>query len=62
MMLAMCAGEHRDDWDDLLPEVMMAYRSNVHESTDFSPYCLMFGEECKLPMDAGLPRHASETE
>ena len=56
MMLAMFAGEHKDDWDDLLPPVMMAYRSSVHESTGFSPYRLMFGEECTLPIDIGLPR------
>ena len=56
MMLAMFAGEHKDDWDDLLPQVMMAYRSSVHESTGFSPCRLMFGEECTLPMDIGLPR------
>ena len=37
------------------PPVMMAYRSSVHESTGFSPYRLMFGEECTLPMDIGLP-------
>ena len=55
-MLAMFAGEHKDDWDDLLPPVMMAYRSSVHELTGFSPYRLMFGEECTLPMDIGLPR------
>ena len=36
MMLAMFAGEHKDDWDDLLPPVIMAYRSSVHESTGFS--------------------------
>ena len=56
MMLAMFAGQNRDDWDDLLPVVMMAYRSSVHESTGFSLYRLMFGEECTLPMDVGLPR------
>ena len=44
MMLVMFAGKNRDDWDDLLPAVMMAYRSSVHESTGFSPYRLMFGE------------------
>ena len=55
MMLAMFAGENRDDWDDLLPAVLMAYRSSVHESTGFSPYRLMFGEESTLPMDVGLP-------
>ena len=56
IMLAMFAGEHKDDWDDLLPPVMMAYRSSVHESTGFSPYRLMFGEECMLPMYIGLHR------
>ena len=62
MMLAIFAGEHKDDWDDLLPLVMMAYRSSVHESTGFSPYRLMFGEECTLPMDIGLPyRHPDPT-
>ena len=53
MMLAMFAGKNRDDWVDLLPAVMMAYRSSVHKSTGFSPYRLMFGEECTLPMDIG---------
>ena len=55
MMLAMFAGENWDDWDDhddLLRVVMMAYRSSVHKSTGR----LMFGEECTLPMDVGLPR------
>ena len=60
MMLAMVAGKNRDDWDDLLPAVMMAYRSSVHESTGYSPYRLMFGEECTLPMDIGLPTDPSQ--
>ena len=60
MMLAMFAGKNLEDWDDLLPAVMMAYRSSVHESTRFSPYRLMFGEECTLPMDIGLPKQQSD--
>ena len=31
-------------------------RSSVHESTGFGPYRLMFGEECTLPIDVGLPQ------
>ena len=61
IMLAMFAGKNRDDWDDLLPAVMMAYRSSVHESIGFSPYRLMFGEECTLPMDIGLPKEQLHT-
>ena len=58
MMLAMFAGKNREDWDDLLPAVMMAYCSSVHESTGFSPYRLIIGEECTLPMDIGLPQQS----
>ena len=43
-MMAMFAGENRDDWDNLLPAVMMAYRSSVQESMGYSPYRLMFGK------------------
>ena len=60
MMLAMLAGENKDDWNDLLTAVMMAYRSSVHEYTGLSPYRLMFGEECTLPMDIGLPQQDPE--
>ena len=60
MMLAMFASKNQEDWDDLLPTVMMTYRSSVHESTGFSPYRLMFGEECTLPMDIGLPKQQSD--
>ena len=51
MMLAIFAGKNREDWDDLLPAV-----TDVHESTGFSPYRLMVGEKCTLPMDIGLPK------
>ena len=60
MMLAMFVEEIRDDWDDLLLAVMMAYHSSVHKSTSFNPYRLMFGEECTLPMDVGLPWRESD--
>ena len=51
MMLSMCVNDRRDNWHKLLPFVMHAYRTSVHESTGYSPFRLMMGEECSLPQD-----------
>ena len=34
-----------------LPFIMHAYRTSVHESSGYSPFRLMMGEECSLPLD-----------
>ena len=36
---------------ELLPYVMYAYRTSVHELIGYSPFHLMMGEECSLPQD-----------
>ena len=51
MMLSMFVNDRRDNWHELLPFVMHAYRTSVHESTGYSPVRLMLGEECSLPQD-----------
>ena len=51
MMLSMFVNDRRDNWHELLPFVMLAYRTSVHESTGYSPFRLMMGEECSLPQD-----------
>ena len=51
MMLSMFVNDRRDNWHKLLPFVMHAYRTSVHESTGYSPFRLMMGEECSLPQD-----------
>ena len=51
MMLKSFVNENRDNWDDLLPYMLMAYRSTVHDSTGFSPNMLMLGREVSLPVD-----------
>ena len=51
MMLSMFVNDRPDNWHELLPYVMHAYRTSVHESTGYSPYHLMMGEECSLPQD-----------
>ena len=50
-MLTTLVNEARNDWDDHLPYVMMAYRASVHESTGLTPNKLMLSHETKLPID-----------
>lgn len=50
-MLVSFVKETREDWDDHLPFVLMAYRSAVHESTGCSPNMMVFGRELPGPMD-----------
>ena len=41
---------------------MHAYRTSVHESTGYSPYRLMMGEECSLPQDVNTEELRSSWE
>ena len=43
MMMSMFVNDRRDNWHELLPFVMYAYRTSVHESTWYSPFRLMMG-------------------
>ena len=43
--------EVRNDWDDHLPYIMMAYRASVHEVTKCTPNLLMLNHETNLPID-----------
>ena len=51
MMLSMFVNDRRDNWHELLPFVMHAYCTSVHESTGYSPFRLMMEEEWSLPQD-----------
>ena len=50
-MLKAFVNDNRDDWDDHLPYLCMAYRATPHESTGCSPNLMMFGEENNMPID-----------
>lgn len=48
-------GKNQDNWPDLIPCVLMAFRKSPSlHSTEFSPFYLLFGEEIRLPFDAAL--------
>ena len=50
-MLSKYIAPSEKDWDELLPFMLMAYRSSEHESTGVTPNLLMFGREVNLPVD-----------
>ena len=50
-MLTTLVNKARNDWGDLLPFVMMAYRSSVHETTKCTPNILMLNHKTNLPID-----------
>ena len=49
--LARNVSENHNTWSDYLPLVMMAYRSSLHSVTNYSPFFLLFGRSCALPID-----------
>ena len=61
-MLSAFVQENQKDWDSQVHTVMMAYRTAVQESTGVTPYAMMFGEECPVPLDwvFGAPKQVPE--
>ena len=50
-MIAKLVNEYRNDWDEILPYVLCAYRATPHQSTGMTPNLLMLGREALLPVD-----------
>ena len=44
-MLSITATEDPDNWDLQLPQLMCAYRTSIQETTNSTPYHLVFGRE-----------------
>ena len=41
----------KDDWDQLINNVLFAYRSSRHDSIRCTPFLLMYGRDARLPID-----------
>jgi hypothetical protein len=50
-MLSIAAREDKHNWDLMLPVLLLAYRTSVHETTGETPSLLMLGREARLPVD-----------
>ena len=60
-MLAKTTDKNQRNWSELLPYVMLAYRTSVHESTGYTPYFPFFGHEATLPIDLQFPPPSDAT-
>ena len=53
-MLAKTVQAGGADWDERLPYVLFAYRASLQESTQESPFYLLYGRDPQLPTDEML--------
>ena len=53
-MLSKSATKHGCDWDAHLPYLLFAYRVAVQESTQASPFYLLYGREARIPTESAL--------
>lgn len=61
-MLSSFVNKSRNDWDDHLPYILMAYRPSEHISTGVTPHQMMCRREMTYPLDiiAGNPKSRDE--
>ena len=53
-MLAKTVAQNERDWDTHLPYVLFAYRTSIQESTQESPFFLLYGRDPSLPTEKTL--------
>ena len=53
--LRIYGNQKQSDWAQLLPSIMFSYRTTpALDSTNYSPYFILFGRECRMPLDTEL--------
>jgi len=50
-MMGTLENDQKRNWKAYLPALVHAYNCTKHDSTGYSPYCLMFGREAKTTLD-----------
>ena len=51
--------EKYEDWDKIVPFAIFSYNTSSHESTNFTPYELVFGKLVRTP--SSFPANRTET-
>ena len=52
--------ESQEDWPDIIPGIMMAYRCTPARASQFSPYFLFFGKEMTTPIETAINPNITE--
>lgn len=52
--IRMYCSDKQSKWDNYLPFALFAYRNSVHATTGLTPYYMMFGHQCTLPLNTAL--------
>lgn len=60
-MLSKYVETNQRNWDEVLPLLLMAYRSSKQESITMTPNMMMLGREIDLPVDLLYPPPPTET-
>ena len=50
-MLSKYISVHQTDWDKYIDGLVLAYNSTPHETTNITPYRMVFGTEISIPLD-----------
>jgi hypothetical protein len=50
-MLSHFVRKYAKNWDEYVPYAVMAYTAMPHCSTKYSPYCLVYGRDMRLPIE-----------
>ena len=48
------------EWDEILPSVLLAYRTMKHGTTKFTLFSLIYGHEAKLPIETIVESYYEE--
>ena len=60
-MLSKYISVNQIDWDRYIDGLVLAYNCTPHESTDISPYRMVFGREARIPLDL-MTENTSDSE
>jgi hypothetical protein len=58
--LARTIDSSQQEWDELIPSVLLAYRTMKHTTTRHEPFFLLYGRSATLPIELEIPTYPTE--